>query len=111
MNSWAVYTADDQVQEKHADFPFDQILVRFQADRLPRVNISNFNGRFKRYPTGPFTIFEHQDQESDEFYVNQKSRMTDHEAKKLCKGRPGKPMAESPFISELLVARRAFSQF
>ena len=43
-----------------------------------------------RFPTGPFTIFKHQDQEICELvYVVQERRATDSEALKLWKGRSG----------------------
>ena len=39
--------------------------------------------KYKKYPTNPFTIFEPQDQEINEFYVDQKRHSRDFEASKL----------------------------
>ena len=41
------------------------------------------------YPTGPFTIFELQDQENGKFHVLLEHRPTDFAALKLWKGQPG----------------------
>ena len=52
-----------------------------------QIVLPRFQVNLLFHPTGPFTVFEPQDQEVGKFYVVQERRTTDFEASKLWKGR------------------------